>query len=175
MEEEKSWSKFQMVLKIRQKVINRALKVLGVCRPEIYYLSLLQFVDCLCQHSQTAKQLIKLEGVEILTSIISKYYYTPLTGSLCMKTIKCLYNLLRIIDEEERLSIVNLIEPLTKLQLGKDQQKKSGTLTDGFEEFEGERTKSFSLSLDKVGVRKILNEMLEKTLSLMDLKLIYEN
>ena len=155
-------------------MINRALKALSVCRPELYYLTLLQFMDCVCQHETTALQVIKLEGIECFVNIILKYYYTPLTGSLCMKTIKCLYNLLRTISEEERLKIKSLIEPLTKLPLGKEHQKVSGTLKDGFEEFQGERTRTFSASLDTVGVKKILNEMLEKTLSLVELKLVHQ-
>jgi len=79
-------------------------------------------------------------------------------------------------------SSLGLLEILEKLPLGKSFISKATKdsawnltpLLDGFEEFEGEKLKNFSASLDVSGVKTILNEMLEKILVMVGRKLQYE-
>jgi hypothetical protein len=156
---------------VQANVIKIATKLLATCRPDLYHLTLLQFFDCICQYPQSGVIFIEAGGVDFLIKIISKHYYSALTSSLCLKSLKCLHNLLRTISEK-RMTLSKSLEPLETLPVTKP--KGFGSLVDGFEEFEGERTKKFISSFESLGVQKVLNEMLEKTLKLVGRKLVIE-
>lgn len=153
---------------LQTQAIKQAIKLLSLCRPDLYHLTLLQFIDCLCQYEQSCSVFQESSGIEYLVKIISKHYYSALTSSLCMKALKCLYNYLRTVDNERREQVSKLLEPLEKLPFVKPQN--FGSLIDGFEEFEGERTKKFVQSFESLGAKNVLNEMLEKILSLVGRK-----
>lgn len=152
---------------LQTQALKQATKLLNTCRPDLYHLTLLQFIDCICQYEQSCQVFQECNGIEYLIKIISKHYYSALTSSLCVKALKCLYNFLRTI--ENRDSVSKSLEPLEKLPYVKPQN--FGSLIDGFEDFEGERTKKFVQSFESLGAKNVLNEMLEKILFLVGRKI----